>query len=549
MKFLEEYQLAITTLTPVHIGCGEDYTPTDYVIDDDALFAFDSARINEALPEAARGQLLKLVTGRQQKNVLSKIQNLFHREREELMTRASHRLPVVPGVVKLYSQRIGKTAQQESSGNRAINKLEIERTFYNPINQQPVIPGSSLKGAVRTALLDLVNNGRTCGREETNKKLQGRLFEYNGKFEQDPMRLVQVQDTVCVNNDDIHSKIRFAVNRPGQEPKQKQTKRTMAEDKGLYQLLETLPDAGLRAYSSCLIIQKVDQLQQNEKLPARKFYWTAEQIAQACNRFYRPLLTKEMDIIRQRQYSSPDWIERMEELLESIAPMLDADKAMILRIGRHSGAEAVTLNGVRSIRIMQGKGKEPKYEPEPRTLWLAADSLDSRSNMTPFGWVLVEIDPADKLPAKLEQLFRQPDALKQDWLQKQQRRIAELQDKAAERKQREEAKRQAEIAEEQAAKEKAERLASMSDEQRAIEELRELSKTEQDNHRLVAQSHVVHRLSEHIKTAVDWPKEYRIELCDLAEEIYKPLGMLRGKKGKQRKERIELLRKQTREFE
>ena len=542
MKFLEEYQLAITALTPVHIGCGEDYTPTDYVIDDDALFAFDSTRINEALPEAARRQLLKLVTGRQQKNVLSEIQNLFHREREELMIRASHRLPVVPGVVKLYSQRIGKTAQQESSGNRAINKLEIERTFYNPINQQPVIPGSSLKGAVRTALLDLVNNGRTCGREETNKKLQGRLFEYNGKFEQDPMRLVQVQDTVCVNNDDIHSKIRFAVNRPGQEPKQKQTKRTMAEDKGLYQLLETLPDAGLRAYYSHLVIQNVEQLRQYEKLPAKKFHWSVEHIAQACNRFYQPLLTKEIDIIRQRQYASPDWIERMEELLESIAPMLDPDKAMILRIGRHSGAEAVTLNGVRSIKI-KGKNNKFEYEPEPRTLWLAADSLDSRSNMTPFGWVLVEIDPADKPPAKLEQLLRQPDAFKQDWLQKQQRRIAELQDEAAERKQQEAVKRQAEIAEELAAKQRAERIASMSAEQRAIEELREELKTEQDSGRFSAQSRVMERLSDLMNMAAEWPEKSRMELAALAEEIYKPLGMLRGKKGPQRKEKIEQLRK------
>ena len=70
------------------------------------------------------------------------------------------------------------------------------------------------------------------------------------------------------------------------------------------------------------------------------------------------------------------WYERMETLLAGIKPMLDANKVMLLRIGKHSGAEAVTLNGVRDIKICQ-----------PATVWLGADTKDQRSGMTPFGWV------------------------------------------------------------------------------------------------------------------------------------------------------------------
>jgi CRISPR-associated protein Csm5 len=39
------WQLAITPLSPVHIGTGEDYEPTQYVIDGDGLYSFS--------PEAA----------------------------------------------------------------------------------------------------------------------------------------------------------------------------------------------------------------------------------------------------------------------------------------------------------------------------------------------------------------------------------------------------------------------------------------------------------------------------------------------------------------
>lgn len=542
MKFLEEHRLVITTLTPVHIGCGEDYTPIDYVIDDNALFAFDSPAISEALSANARTRLRKLVKGNRQEDVLKQVQKLFYNEREALIAKANHYLPVASGVADLYQKRIGQTAQQESSGKKVFNRLEIERTFYNPVSQKPVIPGSSIKGAIRTALLDMENKDNACSRNEKNQELQRRLFKYE-KFEQDPMRLVQLDDTQWVEKDVIHSEIRFAVNRPRQEPKQGQSKRTMAEDKGLYQLLETLPGLSLRTYSSRLTIQKVNQLCQSGKLPTTELRWTMEQIVQACNSFYRPLLQREMSVIRERRYASSEWEEHMRKLLVRTEPLLTSNKAMLLRLGRHSGAEAVTLNGVRR-KIMQGRGNRGKYEPNPRTLWLATDVRNSRSEMTPFGWILVEIDPPDDPPDMLKDLTGETIDTRQQWLEKQRQRIAVLQGKLIRRKQQEETQEQERIAEQQAERERQERLLSMTEEQRAIYDLRASFEKAQADKTLVPQGPVPGRLWELMNKAVDWPSKDIIELCDLAEKIYKPLGMLRGKKGRERKARIEKLKGQ-----
>ena len=540
MKFLEEHKLAITILTPVHIGCGEDYTPTDYVIEDDALFAFDSAGVSDALSDQARAQLLNLVKGNQQSNVLTNIQNLFYNQREVLIASSSHYLRVAKGIADLYQKRIGKTAQTEDDGKKVINGLEIERAFYNPVSQRPVIPGSSLKGAVRTALLDLVNMGKPCQGKETNRQLQRRLFKYE-KFEQDPLRLVKLEDTQCVKNDVVHSEIRFAVNRPRQEPKPSPTARATAKEKRPPQLLETLPELNLRAFKSRLTIQKINQVPHSDKLPATEFHWTIKQVVHACNRFYLPLFKRETEIIRQRRYAAPAWLARMDELLAGIIPLLEAEKAMLLRVGRHSGAEAVTLNGVRSIKIMQGPGKQPKYEPQPQTLWLAADVQDSRSEMMPFGWVLVEIDPQEKPPFPKE-LIGEDTATKRRWATRQQQRLTELRDKLSRRKQQEEMQLQAERDEQRAEKERQERLAAMTDEQREIQELREAFEKAQASGALAPQGPVPGRLSDLMKKASGWPYKDRNELCDLAESIYKPLGMLKGKKGRERKEKIQQLK-------
>jgi len=70
-----------------------------------------------------------------------------------------------------------------------------------------------------------------------------------------------------------------------------------------------------------------------------------------------------------------------------LTTLTDAE-VMLLRVGRYSGAENVTLDGVRSIKI--GGGMLSRYSPDGAlTVWLAAEHEKSRTGMLPFGWVLV----------------------------------------------------------------------------------------------------------------------------------------------------------------
>lgn len=97
---------------------------------------------------------------------------------------------------------------------KVINKLEIDRTAIDPITRLPILFGSSLKGAVRTALLDQINNGDKARPNEKSQGLQQRLFDYQQCFEQDPMRLVQFADAPWVDEAGLPAtQIHLAVNR------------------------------------------------------------------------------------------------------------------------------------------------------------------------------------------------------------------------------------------------------------------------------------------------------------------------------------------------
>ena len=71
---------------------------------------------------------------------------------------------------------------------------------------------------------------------------------------------------------------------------------------------------------------------------------------------------------------------------------------MLLRVGRHSGAESVTLERHRSIRIRTGGHRQDYWAREATTIWLAAEHEDDITGLRPFGWLLIE--PANNPPGE-----------------------------------------------------------------------------------------------------------------------------------------------------
>ena len=195
----------------------------------------------------------------------------------------------------LYKGRVGKAANIESGGKQVLNALEIERAAYNPQSRRLILPGSGLKGAMRTALLDAINSGDRSQPRETNRELQQRLFQYTMReLHKDPMRLVQVGDCAWHGPEAANSaEVLFAVNRK-KHPVIKNGKEvsSQAEQRNLYQLLECATPFRFRAYRGLLNIADLTDFNDRQgKLPRFKFSFG--EVATACNRFYRPIFDRE----------------------------------------------------------------------------------------------------------------------------------------------------------------------------------------------------------------------------------------------------------------
>ncbi|OPZ76000.1 MAG: hypothetical protein BWY78_01498 [Alphaproteobacteria bacterium ADurb.Bin438] len=106
-----------------------------------------------------------------------------------------------------------------------------------------------------------------------------------------------------------------------------------------------------------------------------------------CNSFYKKLFDKERLVLENNCYVSKEFFNKVDTFIKN-------KTGFLLRIGKHSGAEAITVEGYRNIKIM-GKKNEGKneisYRDNTTTLWLAADKKEQMTNLLPFGWVFIEV--------------------------------------------------------------------------------------------------------------------------------------------------------------
>ncbi|MEX5214296.1 MAG: RAMP superfamily CRISPR-associated protein [Nitrospiraceae bacterium] len=389
------YRLLFTPLSPIHIGTGHTYEPTNYVIDGDTLHEFDHSAIAETLSFDDRHQLADIVNASPDDTMLQAVQRFFYDRRDRLIPWAVHRMPVQPGVAGLYTSRVGKTAQREASGRPVINRLEIDRTVYHPVTHSPVLLGSSVKGAIRTALLDSVNGGRPTTEQKGLHDFQGKadLFRYkdNGlRLERDPMRLVHLSDAEWKGEAGLPAaEVVFAVNRKKSPVVDRHgNPRGSRAESGPPQIFECIPPLRNRAFSGQLNIQLLNGVDRSGQVPAADLRFDIDRIARACTTFYRPILEREIQWLSQKGWLDDQWGQTIQGILSDA---LNQNRtAFLLRVGRHCGAESVTLNGVRKIKISQGPGRGSMERSEATTLWLAAKAREDESDLLPFGWVLVE---------------------------------------------------------------------------------------------------------------------------------------------------------------
>lgn len=343
----KNYKIKLKPLSPIHIGTGEAYEPMNYVIDADKdgkdyMYVFDEFEFVKGLDDKSKEEFGKIVSSLSSISLL-KLQS-FIKNRIALAKKMHYRKILVSNDFKKeYIEKAGKVVQTEKDAKEIINKLSAEKTFISPNLNKAIIPGSSLKGAMATAFWEM----KVIDEDQKYDDVKKIMSATNKK---NPFSHLLISDSKIIK---LSTFIDIAKN----------IKRSKVSKEGLSVTYE--------------IITTESEFEVN--LAIKNDILKIENIKNSCNDHYLPIFKSLFDKTTDkftREALSDKFIEKYEHLKL-------ADNQFLLRVGKHSGARAVTVDGERKILIMQGKNKKPKISDEETTAWLI--------NKQPFGWLLCEI--------------------------------------------------------------------------------------------------------------------------------------------------------------
>jgi len=362
-----------TTLSPIHIGTGEELEPLEYVVTNkDRFYKIKLDEILGNLSETEREKFYSLID----KNDLVAIREFVSRMFFKNTQFNYYNVDVTDSFRNHYKEK----------KNDIRNQVIINPFIRNQRTFAIYIPGSSLKGAIRTAFLNAellikLPNDQNMWKDRSNI-LEGKLLEYhyiNPKarrwqekdkidIKKDPFRVLKIPDIPLQENSTIISMVynrRFYKNGKYDEKEGVQTNfevtKSLISNKSVEFNGEITIDVELmvKNYGKGRWIKK--DIEINEIIKSLNDFYGSK-LYYDDKRFFEKSQIKELSAY------SKQLVEEFEEF--------DKNKEALIRVGRHSGFESITLDKVRRTR--QGK-----FQSNSKTIC---------ENKFPMGWIKLSFD-------------------------------------------------------------------------------------------------------------------------------------------------------------
>ena len=382
-EVLKGYRLELEAVSPVHVGTGETFPAYAYVPvpAERRVYLLDTAKLLYTLPEERREEYLKQIADgpRRAQWVL---RGLWHQE--------------TPAVRAAVVRSLSASVAFFNTIDKVSDEADLE---FRPLPQSlrgPYLPGSSLKGALRTAWLyyavvpnlekgrdllyeegrDLLHEKRVWNyvpqpqdeegmgwivppkrpRLSDAQNFEGFVLKHGRKFDRDPFRALRIGDTGPVEETKLD---RIAVYHPSGKL-----------DKTLL-LAETLPQearltATLRYHEGLTRTQERHQPVVTAPVPP-------DELAKAAREFYTWVLEEE------ESFADENRLENARQLYKTMRQHLDDDPTLFpLRLGFGSGELGTTLAVIADM-------------PRPQTRKTVGSTTPAGG--LPLGWLLARLTP------------------------------------------------------------------------------------------------------------------------------------------------------------
>ncbi|MEN3039350.1 MAG: type III-A CRISPR-associated RAMP protein Csm5 [Candidatus Kryptonium sp.] len=361
VEFIKGYKVKYKILTPVHIGTGEELSPFDYVIVDNM---FHRISADELISSLSDEQLRMFYSYIRVNNITSLRSLIVANFKSEKFSKYSVR--VLPGVANKYRENL----------NNINNQLLISPFIRTPDSFKPYIPGSSIKGAIRTAIIDDIVRGKKYEKKYKPQGANWELFameaveivssgekkQERASISRDPFRTLKISDVFIDNEvmligEVLNAKVNKAKGRLDTIGIQ-MIKEVVS---GYLNLGKPVEFEGEIRIDEFLPRVKRKDMYYGVSMPIDKDF-----IIKTCNYFYSQELRREMEFY--------EFAVDMHDIISKMKTLFNVKQnECLIRVGRFSGVYAVTINEYRN--------------PANKKWGTTRNLFDGRY---PMGWIKIE---------------------------------------------------------------------------------------------------------------------------------------------------------------
>jgi CRISPR-associated protein Csm5 len=384
------YRFKAYALTPVHVGCGREIDPTEFILSGDKLLQINlSALVNDLSPTDR-----ERFSGFLDRADLKEMQNFLRHHAQEGRHVISH--------VDAGEAFRREYAAKASNPN---NQFRVEMMPRNPHTGEALLPGSGIKGAIRTAVVNYFANfnpattGEVQAVKHIEAKRRGRELEEKalGRRQQethrDVFRLVHVEDAALPHGSTrIDRAANANPNKPGAEKIQMWVERLKSQ-------------ADMAAPPAFEVKLRIDARAMADPQVRGQLGRTLDidLICQASNAFYWGRMKAEGDKFDGKASQGRSWKAihdlfpkaRFEDgtivALDPSSPYWENSelnrKRVLLRIGHFSHFESLSVDTLREGWNIQAR--------RPITGMGATRTrcvMENGKPPMPFGWILLTLD-------------------------------------------------------------------------------------------------------------------------------------------------------------
>ncbi|HDS85031.1 MAG TPA: hypothetical protein ENN97_07555 [Phycisphaerales bacterium] len=355
---MKHYKMTIQILSPVHIGSGQDIDPLEYVVKGGVFYRLDLPKFLSQMDGALRAEFNRKAAD---PNPIV-LRDFIHR----------HADPQKNACFTADGGAFEATYQQNLKNPNT--RLEITLMTRTPGNWQAYIPGSSIKGAIRTAVVSKLANDKPL-RNPNPKFFEKDVLGF-GDAKQDPFRCVRISDAPLPEAATFIDKAEiFKLNKGiGPDPAGIQMFYEQC-----FSLLdgETIVAVGTLAIDDQLPSKRTFDRRQKKEVNAVSMSLNAFDLLKACRDFYLPKMQAEHNTFYQ---SNTELEANSQRLLD----VQYADNEFPIRLGRFSHVECTTVDDYRKPQTR--RTRDGKSLPYGTTRTLSAGTM-------PMGWAKVRLEP------------------------------------------------------------------------------------------------------------------------------------------------------------